>query len=428
MSSPTLLRPPSFTAAEWPAGAKPQYVVINPMHIINLQDRTRTFGVRVVEKIKAFSERWFTHVLLLIFLMIYAAVGALLFQWVEAPLEIREKQSIIRMRELIAQNLLQYRNLSDAAWLEKAYERLYVYELQLQEHELSKAPDDSEKIVWTFWGSLFYAGTIFTTIGNDVPQAPEIFTSVCEPLETRLAVETQETVQKPKTVESSDPPSALSNQFSALAGAGNTNLDQTSVPVAVKVTPSIMLKYQSNYNLILQEIQRTYLTSTNKLTGEYIKINAATLDDHRLITDYLTSKKEQYYLISLRPLKIVLQGLPISTDTQEIKTDLENQGYIIEKVTQLTKSRTKFKLPIFMVELKKSPNTPDNKDLKTCCYMMITVDSFRKRPGANQCYNCNFFHHSSKNCHINMRCQKCGKPHKTNECPIKEKKSQTRPA
>ncbi|GFY52544.1 uncharacterized protein TNIN_217951 [Trichonephila inaurata madagascariensis] len=166
MSSPTLLRPPSFTPAEWPAGAKPQYVVINPMHIINLQDRTRTFGVRVVEKIKAFSERWFTHVLLLLFLMIYAAVGALLFQWVEAPLEIREKQSIIRMRELIAQNLLQYRNLSDAAWLEKAYERLYVYELQLQEHELSKAPDDSEKIVWTFWGSLFYAGTIFTTIGK----------------------------------------------------------------------------------------------------------------------------------------------------------------------------------------------------------------------------------------------------------------------
>ncbi|GFS42547.1 TWiK family of potassium channels protein 9 [Nephila pilipes] len=165
---PTLLRPPSFTAAgpvEWPAGAKPQYVVINPMHIINLHDRTRTFGVRVVEKIKAFSERWFTHVLLLLFLMIYAAVGALLFQWVEAPLEIREKQSIIRMRELIAQNLLQYRNLSDAAWLEKAYERLYVYELQLTEHELSKAPDDSEKIVWTFWGSLFYAGTIFTTIG-----------------------------------------------------------------------------------------------------------------------------------------------------------------------------------------------------------------------------------------------------------------------
>ncbi|XP_055926804.1 potassium channel subfamily K member 1-like [Argiope bruennichi] len=165
---PALLRPPSYAAGpmDWSAaGAKPQYIVINPMHIINLQDRTRTFGVRVVEKIKAFSERWFTHVLLLIFLMIYAAIGALLFQWVEAPLEIREKQSIIRMRELIAQNLLQYRNLSDAAWLEKAYERLYTYELQLQEHELSKAPDDSEKLVWTFWGSLFYAGTIFTTIG-----------------------------------------------------------------------------------------------------------------------------------------------------------------------------------------------------------------------------------------------------------------------
>lgn len=163
---PGLLRPASFHPAEEGWRGRPQYVVLNPMHIINLQTRTRTFGVRVVEKIKAFSERWFSHVLLMIFLMIYAAVGALLFQWAEGGLEQREKQSIIRMRHLIAENMLRFRNLSDEAWLEKAYERLYVYELQLQEHELSRAPDDSERQIWTFWGSLFYAGTIFTTIGK----------------------------------------------------------------------------------------------------------------------------------------------------------------------------------------------------------------------------------------------------------------------
>ncbi|KFM57903.1 TWiK family of potassium channels protein 7, partial [Stegodyphus mimosarum] len=165
---PTLLRPPSFHPAnmEWPADGKPQYVVINPMHIITLQDRTRTFAVRVVEKIKAFSERWFTHVLLLLFLMIYAALGALLFQWVEAPLEIREKQSINRTRELIIKKLWEARHFNDTEWLSAAYRRLKEYEGQLEQHLRSKAPEDSEKIVWTFWGSLFYAGTIFTTIGK----------------------------------------------------------------------------------------------------------------------------------------------------------------------------------------------------------------------------------------------------------------------
>ncbi|KAG8200129.1 hypothetical protein JTE90_018918 [Oedothorax gibbosus] len=49
--------------------------------------------------------------------------------------------------------------------MDKANERLHEYELQLQEHELSGVPQDSERQVWTFWGALFYAGTIFTTIG-----------------------------------------------------------------------------------------------------------------------------------------------------------------------------------------------------------------------------------------------------------------------
>lgn len=171
---PPLLRPPSFrpAAVEWAPGGKPRYVVINPMHIITLQDRTRTFAVRLVEKLKAISERWFTHVLLLLFLLIYASLGALLFQWIEAPLELGEKQSINRTRELIIENLwteAQVRNESD--WVQLAYKRMKAYEGQLQQHLMSKAPPDSAKTAWTFWGSLFYAGTIFTTIGygNIVP-------------------------------------------------------------------------------------------------------------------------------------------------------------------------------------------------------------------------------------------------------------------
>lgn len=165
---PTLLRPPSYhPGMEWPPpGGKTQYVIINPMHIINLHDKTRTFAVRVVEKIKAISERWFTHVLLLIFLMIYASLGALMFQSVEGGIEKREKMSIIRTRELMIQHLWEARNLSNTQWTKVAYKRLYDYEGQLEQHLLSQTPADSEKIVWTFWGSLFYAGTIFTTIGK----------------------------------------------------------------------------------------------------------------------------------------------------------------------------------------------------------------------------------------------------------------------
>ncbi|GFR04802.1 hypothetical protein TNCT_715591 [Trichonephila clavata] len=123
------------------------------------------------------------------------------------------------------------------------------------------------------------------------------------------------------------------------------------------------------------------------------------MDDHRKITDYLKSIKEQFFVLdapSSRAQKIVIKGLSEPTDIVDIKTDLESQSYTIEKVAQLTKTKTKLPLPIFMVETKKFPNSPDIlKELTKCCYMKVSVDTFRKRPGATQCCNCKWFHHSS---------------------------------
>ncbi|GFY70789.1 nucleic-acid-binding protein from transposon X-element [Trichonephila inaurata madagascariensis] len=188
-------------------------------------------------------------------------------------------------------------------------------------------------------------------------------------------------------------PTVTSNKYFALAGAStNTDLDQTFF--------------------------------TNELTGEYIKTNPTSEEEHRKITSYFKLKNEQFFVFdppASRPQKIVLKGLPTSSDIQDIKSDLENQGYIVEKVARLTKSKTKFPLPIFMVELKKFPNSPDANKISKCCYMTVTVDTFRKSPGPTQCYNCNYFHHSSKNCFLQMRCLKCGQSHKTSDCNIKEK-------
>ncbi|GFW02618.1 hypothetical protein TNCV_2456321 [Trichonephila clavipes] len=116
--------------------------------------------------------------------------------------------------------------------------------------------------------------------------------------------------------------------------------------------------------------QKTYPTSVNKLTGEYIKINPASSEDHRKITVHLKSIHERFYVID-PPLP---DSKKLSLKASQYPRILRKSGqtwkasYLIERVAQLTKSKTKLQLPIFMVEVKKTPDTPDlRKDLKKCC-------------------------------------------------------------
>ncbi|GFW16765.1 nucleic-acid-binding protein from transposon X-element [Trichonephila clavipes] len=204
---------------------------------------------------------------------------------------------------------------------------------------------------------------------------------------------------------------------------GKDNLDE-DVTVPPKIKP-IMLRYKDNYNMVLKGLNKMYPKSTNKLTGQYIKILASTTDEHREITNLLKSKGEEFYSVpplADRPLKVVIKGLPKSTPTDEIKADLLEQGVPAMKVSQLTQRKSKFPLPIFLVGVRKHvEGATDIYDISKCCYMSVVLDTFKKRPGAMQCYNYNYFNHSSVNCCIKPRCLKCSKEHRTGDCPIKER-------
>ncbi|GFU20184.1 uncharacterized protein TNCV_2557701 [Trichonephila clavipes] len=107
-------------------------------------------------------------------------------------------------------------------------------------------------------------------------------------------------------------------------------------------------------------------------------------------------------------------------DLEDIKKDLENEGFEPERVTQLIGRRTKQKLPIFQVTL---PRTIENLkifDLKTLAHLNITVDGYNGR-GVTQCFSCNNFHHNADNCYLKPRCLKCGEEHLTKDCPIKQR-------
>ncbi|GFV35334.1 nucleic-acid-binding protein from transposon X-element [Trichonephila clavipes] len=157
-------------------------------------------------------------------------------------------------------------------------------------------------------------------------------------------------------------PVNVQNKFSSLsekeAEINPTTSDQTAAPISARPkVPSIMFKHKkANYKSIVKNLNKDFPDCEVKLAGKYFKIFCKTPDEHRIVTDYLKEISEEFYVIDppdSRPLKIVIKGLPISTEIVEIQDDLTSQGFSVEKVAQLTRSKTKAPLPIFMVELEK---------------------------------------------------------------------------
>ncbi|GFT47802.1 nucleic-acid-binding protein from transposon X-element [Trichonephila clavipes] len=213
------------------------------------------------------------------------------------------------------------------------------------------------------------------------------------------------------------------NQFAVLKVEENPSMEESSDPTPPQPKP-IMLRLVKEYNLIIQEINRKFPATVNKVTGKYIKVQPGSIDDHRDITALLEAKKAEHYVIERlanQPIKVVIKGLPVDTDVADIEADLLQKGFAIGKVVQLRKFSTKAPLPIFMVEVRRTETAHDIYEVNSICYLCVTIDPFRRKPGVTQCYNCNFFNHSSKNCKMNPRCLNCGKNHRTGECTTKEK-------
>ncbi|GFW97907.1 nucleic-acid-binding protein from transposon X-element [Trichonephila clavipes] len=163
-------------------------------------------------------------------------------------------------------------------------------------------------------------------------------------------------------------PVTVQNKFSSLSVKETENNPttsaQTTAPISARPRiPPIMFKYKkANYREIIKNLNDDFPDCEAKLAGKYLKIFCKTSDDHRVVTDHLREIKEQFYVIDppdSRPLKVVIKGLPISTEIHEIQDDLTSQGFNVEKVAQLTRSKTKkAPLPIFMVELEKETKLP----------------------------------------------------------------------
>ncbi|XP_054155552.1 potassium channel subfamily K member 2-like [Oppia nitens] len=168
----------------------PGLVILDPRQfsrrVLTIDNKSKV--VELAVKVKEFSEKWFSHVLLLAFLLLYACIGAWIFESVEGGFEQQQNAEIRKLREPVTQfkNNLTKRLWNerikypmpgdgwesmemDSRWLAFMEKQFQLFETQVT-YTCKRGLDmgianDVETNKWTFMGGMFFSMTVFTTIG-----------------------------------------------------------------------------------------------------------------------------------------------------------------------------------------------------------------------------------------------------------------------
>ncbi|GBL88956.1 hypothetical protein AVEN_255129-1 [Araneus ventricosus] len=136
--------------------------------------------------------------------------------------------------------------------------------------------------------------------------------------------------------------------------------------------PYIILKLSENYNIILQEIIRKYPGTTNTLFRGSIKITPKTMEERNEIIKLLQDKKQEYVLYEPtadRPIKAIIKGLHINTRTD--KKELEEINYEVIRIHQFKNFKEQSLLPIFQIDVRRTPQTQNIYNIIHLCYLNI---------------------------------------------------------
>ncbi|GBP17989.1 Nucleic-acid-binding protein from transposon X-element [Eumeta japonica] len=197
--------------------------------------------------------------------------------------------------------------------------------------------------------------------------------------------------------------------------------NKPSPPPRSKPPPPICLRGKSKWNMVSSEYTRLHINYTRAHnTNQGIRITAVSIDDFRKLSTLLIKSNFPFHIYTLeeeRKLKAVLKGIPLEFETEDIKLDLERQGYSVLAVHRMH-HRAGTALGMSLIILESCHRTMDifKKLFNICGLSGLIVEAPYRRGKPDQCHHCQLYGHSSANCHAQLQCVKCLVPNWTNDC------------
>ena len=120
---------------------------------------------------------------------------------------------------------------------------------------------------------------------------------------------------------------------------------------------------------------------------------------------------------------LVVKGVPTDSTESEFREFLDINKISYAKAERLTSQKYGRVLPIFQLDIGDPAEAEDLLSQNLACNVtgiVYQVEEFRKPVSVMQCFNCQSFGHSAKNCRSKQKCSICGESHSHKGCPNKE--------
>ena len=130
------------------------------------------------------------------------------------------------------------------------------------------------------------------------------------------------------------------------------------------------------------------------------------------------------YQIKEKSKTLVVKGVPTEVTNDGFKQILGHNKIQHAKAERMKSRRDGRSLQMFQIELSDPAEVEAIISNKITCpqtEIIFKVEEFRAPISVLQCYNCQNFGHSAKNCKAKIKCVICGEGHSHKECPNREK-------
>ncbi|XP_072384525.1 uncharacterized protein [Diabrotica undecimpunctata] len=211
------------------------------------------------------------------------------------------------------------------------------------------------------------------------------------------------------------------NRYQVLETVNVEENNQTSSKKE-RIPPIVISGQIGNYSAFIREI-RTLLGHNNFQiapagkagTRVYLRTSQ---DYEKLKEDFINTKTAFHTYTKKTEItkKIVMKAAP-GMDLDEVEAELKEQG-IIAKVTEMKTKQEGRTSKSYLLQVNKQQDLKEVKRINGLQNIRVKWDAYSKPARATQCYNCQEFGHSARNCFKAPRCMKCAQGHQTRNCPL----------